>query len=49
MPIESTPNEGNLHHIDNVNYMGDNFSYALDDKVFIKMGEYMVEIKNRSL
>jgi hypothetical protein len=49
MPIENTPNEGNLDHTDDVNYIGDDFIYALDDRVYSILGEYMFEIKNRSL
>ena len=37
---------GSPNHIDDVNYMGDDFIYALDGKVYSILGEYMAEIKN---
>lgn len=47
--IENTSNEGNPNHSDHITYMGDDFIYALYDRVYSIPKEYMDEIKNRSL
>ena len=50
MPIASTSNKDIPEYTNDENYMGnENFIYALDDKVFTLPGEYMAEIKNKSL